>query len=214
MGHAGFALDGVRSQQEDLRDDRGLEDRPIEGEPPYVYLDDPDDAELHIGEVVVGISEERGIAQCAGPLCRRIGGRDELRLDVSRSTPGRIVEIGEIVLHRTLRCRWIDVAVPFIHNGNPTGIFCSRPTSVAYARWLLNAADQDVVGDVRDRQVADRHGVCGIAVDVDHHMVADLPDGEIVQAADDGREVELINIAFEVVDRIAAPAGGESSLHV
>ena len=39
MGHAGVAIDGVGSEQEDLRDDRGLAQSADRGRTPYVYLD-------------------------------------------------------------------------------------------------------------------------------------------------------------------------------
>jgi transposase-like protein len=39
VGHAGFAIDGVGSEQEDLRAIDAWRHRPIEGEHPYVYLD-------------------------------------------------------------------------------------------------------------------------------------------------------------------------------
>src|ERR1700722_10923605 len=51
-----------------------------------------DDAELHVDEIVVGVSEERWPLVSPGPLRRRIGRRDELRDDVAGGAPCRIVK--------------------------------------------------------------------------------------------------------------------------
>src|ERR1700690_713555 len=55
-------------------------------------LDINDDAELHVDEIVVGVSEECRSLVRSGPLGRRIGWRDELRHHVARPSPGRITE--------------------------------------------------------------------------------------------------------------------------
>src|ERR1700722_5458963 len=52
-----------------------------------------DDAELHVDEIVVGVSEERWPLVSPGPLRRRIGRRDELRDNVAGGAPRRIVEV-------------------------------------------------------------------------------------------------------------------------
>ena len=63
-------------------------------------LDIDDDAELHVDQIVVGIGEECRALVSAGPLGRWIGRRDELRHDLGRRTPRRIVERRQILLHR------------------------------------------------------------------------------------------------------------------
>src|SRR6478609_9552950 len=58
-----------------------------------------DDAELHVDEVVVGVSEESRSLVRAGPLRRRIGWREKLRDHIAGGTPGRIIMGCQILLH-------------------------------------------------------------------------------------------------------------------
>src|SRR6202790_4725682 len=56
-------------------------------------LDVNDDAELHVDEIVVGVSEECRSLVSPGPLGRRIGWRDKLRDHVGSPPPSRIIEV-------------------------------------------------------------------------------------------------------------------------
>src|SRR4029453_8861034 len=71
-----------------------------------------DDAELHVDEIVVGISEECRSLVSAGPLRRRIRWRDELWYNVAGGAPRRIVEGRQILLHRTAGPRRIAILAP------------------------------------------------------------------------------------------------------
>ena len=73
-----------------------------------------DNAELHVDEIVVGVSEECRSLVSAGPLGRRIGWRDELRHNVAGGAPRRIVESRQILLHRAAGPRWIAVLAPIL----------------------------------------------------------------------------------------------------
>ena len=75
------------------RADLGLADR-------TARLDIDDDGMVHVDQVVGGVGEEGVPLQRAGPLRRRIGPRDELRLHLARRAPGGIVQRVEILLHR------------------------------------------------------------------------------------------------------------------
>src|SRR5262249_19878942 len=85
----------------------GLADRPRR-------FDIHDNTELDVDEVIVGVGEERGVAQCASPLRGWVGRRDKLRHDVGRTTPCWIVEIGEVVLNGAPSPHRVDVVTPFI----------------------------------------------------------------------------------------------------
>ena len=85
----------------------GLADRPGR-------FDIHDNTELNVDEVIVGVGEERGVAQCASPLRGWVGRRDKLRHDVGRATPCWIVEIGEVVLNGAPGPHRVDVVAPFI----------------------------------------------------------------------------------------------------
>src|SRR6516165_4025652 len=63
-------------------------------------LDVNDDAELHVDEVIVGVSEECRTLVSSGPLSCRIGWRHELRDDIACVAPGCVVECRQILLHR------------------------------------------------------------------------------------------------------------------
>ncbi len=54
---------------------------------------------LGIDQVIRGIGKEGGTAHGAGPLRRRIRGRDELRLNGGSRTPGSLIESGQILLN-------------------------------------------------------------------------------------------------------------------
>src|SRR4029434_7323912 len=71
-----------------------------------------DDAATDVDQIVVGVGKERRSLQSASPLCCGIRGRDELRHDLGRATPCRIVEQAEILLHRSARRLGITLFVP------------------------------------------------------------------------------------------------------
>ena len=75
-------------------------------------LDVNDNAELHIDEIVVGVSKEGRSLVSAGPLGCRIGRRDKLRDNLAGSAPRRIVEGRQILLHRAARFLGIAISVP------------------------------------------------------------------------------------------------------
>src|SRR5882762_10217896 len=77
-------------------------------------LDVNDDAELHVDEIVVGISEECRSLVSAGPLGRGIGWRDELRYNIAGGAPRRIVEGRQILLHRAAGPRRIAILAPIL----------------------------------------------------------------------------------------------------
>ena len=58
-----------------------------------------DDTELHVDEIVVGVSKECRPLGSSGPLGRGIGRRDELRNNVAGGASRRIVESRQILLH-------------------------------------------------------------------------------------------------------------------
>jgi len=63
-------------------------------------LDIDDDGVVEIDQIVGGIGEEGVTLQGPGPLRRRIGARDELRLDLAGRAPGGFVERVEILADR------------------------------------------------------------------------------------------------------------------
>jgi hypothetical protein len=67
-------------------------------------LDINDDTELHVDQIVVGVSTECWPLVRAGPLRRGIGRRDELRDNVAGGAPRRIVE-GRVTF--VLRIEWV-----------------------------------------------------------------------------------------------------------
>lgn len=73
------------------RADLGLPDRAAD-------LDD--DGVIEIDQIVGGIGEEGLALQGSGPLRRRIGAGDELRLGLAGRAPGGLVERVEILAHR------------------------------------------------------------------------------------------------------------------
>src|SRR6201996_2434196 len=77
-------------------------------------LDVNDDTELHVDEIVVGISEECRSLVSAGPLRRGIGWRDELRHNVAGSAPRCVVEGRQILLHRAAGPRRIAIPAPIL----------------------------------------------------------------------------------------------------
>src|SRR3954471_6600867 len=77
-------------------------------------FDIDDDAELHVDQIIVGVSEECWPLVSAGPLGRGIGRRDELRDDVAGSTPRRFVEGRQILLHGTAGPRRIAIPAPIL----------------------------------------------------------------------------------------------------
>src|SRR5450631_3699492 len=77
-------------------------------------LDVNDDAELHVDEIVVGVSKECWSLVRSGPLGRGIGRRDELRDDVAGRTPPRFVEGRQILPHGTAGPRRIAIPAPIL----------------------------------------------------------------------------------------------------
>src|SRR5438132_1741 len=77
-------------------------------------LDVNDDAELHVDEIVVGISKECRSLVSAGPLRRGIGRRNELRDNLAGGAPRRIVEGRQILLHRAAGPRRITILAPIL----------------------------------------------------------------------------------------------------
>src|SRR5690349_19510354 len=63
-------------------------------------LDVNDDAELHVDEIIVGVSKECRSLVSSGPLGRGIGRRDKLRDNVAGGAPRLVVEGCQILLHR------------------------------------------------------------------------------------------------------------------
>src|ERR1035437_8894786 len=77
-------------------------------------LDVNDDAELHVDEIVVRVSEECRSLVSAGPLGRGIGRRDELRDNFAGGAPRSIVEGRQILLYRPAGLRWITIIAPVL----------------------------------------------------------------------------------------------------
>src|SRR5215470_4566582 len=75
-------------------------------------LDIHDDADLHVDEIVVRITEEGRSPQGACPLRRRIGWRNELWSDLACRPERRVIERGKILLRRPARRSRIDRPVP------------------------------------------------------------------------------------------------------
>jgi hypothetical protein len=67
---------------------------------------------LHVDQIVIGIGEDGWFFESAGPLGRRIGWRDELRLNLGRRTERRVVQRCEILLHRPAAGLGIDLLLP------------------------------------------------------------------------------------------------------
>jgi hypothetical protein len=76
-------------------------------------------AELHVDEVIVGVSEECRALVSSAPLGRRIGWRDELRDDVAGGAPRRIIQRRQIVFDRTAGALQIAVLVPVLTHNRP-----------------------------------------------------------------------------------------------
>src|ERR1700736_2651051 len=73
-------------------------------------LDVNDDAELHVDEIIVGVSKECRPLVSASPLGRGIGRRDELRDNLAGGAPCRVIEGRQILLHHAAGpCR---IAIP------------------------------------------------------------------------------------------------------
>jgi hypothetical protein len=66
-------------------------------------LDIDDDGVVEVDQIVGGVSEEGVALQGSGPLRRRIGARDELRLRLAGRAPGGFVEGVEILADRAAR---------------------------------------------------------------------------------------------------------------
>jgi hypothetical protein len=75
-------------------------------------LDVNDNTELHVDEIVVGVSKECRPLVSTGPLGCRVGRRDELRNNLAGGAPRRIVEGLKILLHRAARSLGIAISVP------------------------------------------------------------------------------------------------------
>src|SRR5437763_6289636 len=72
------------------------------------------DPELHVDEVVVGVSKKCRSFVCSGPLCRGIGRRDELRDNVAGRAPCPIVEGRQILLHGAAGPSRIALPMPIL----------------------------------------------------------------------------------------------------
>src|SRR4029079_9346098 len=77
-------------------------------------LDVNDHPELHVDEIVVGVSEECRPLVSPGPLGSRIGRRDELGDNLTGRAPCRIVEGRQILLHRAARPCRITIPAPIL----------------------------------------------------------------------------------------------------
>src|SRR4051795_621325 len=66
-----------------------------------------DDAELHVDEIIVGISEERRPLVSSGPLSCGIGW-------CGSCAPGRIIQGRQILLHRAAGPLWIAIPAPIM----------------------------------------------------------------------------------------------------
>ena len=66
-------------------------------------LDIDDDGVVEVDEIVGGVGEEGMALQSAGPLRRRIGARDELRLRLAGRAPSGFIQRVEILAHRSTR---------------------------------------------------------------------------------------------------------------
>src|ERR1700710_2272402 len=75
-------------------------------------LDVNDDAELHVDEIVVRVSEECRSLVGPGPLRCRIGRRDKLRHDVTGGPPSCIVQGCQILLDRAAAPRHLRTRMP------------------------------------------------------------------------------------------------------
>src|ERR1700722_11175370 len=75
-------------------------------------LDIHDDADLHVNQVVVRITEKRRAPHGAGPLRRRIGWGHKLRPDFTRRPECRVIERSEILLRRPVRRLRVNRRVP------------------------------------------------------------------------------------------------------
>src|SRR3954453_1330710 len=73
-----------------------------------------DDAELHVDEIIVGVSEERRPLVSSGPLSCGIGWGDDLRAHVGSCAPGRIIQGRQILLHRAAGPLWIAIPAPIM----------------------------------------------------------------------------------------------------
>src|SRR5450432_607452 len=77
-------------------------------------LDVNDDAELHVDQIVVGVSKECRPLVRPGPLRRGIGRRDELRHNLAGGAPRRIIEGRQILLHRAAGPLGIAIPAPIL----------------------------------------------------------------------------------------------------
>src|SRR5436190_14546495 len=77
-------------------------------------LDVDNDAELHVNEIIVGISKECRSLVSPGPLGSRIGRRDELGDNLTGRAPCRIVEGRQILLHRAAGPLGIAIPAPIL----------------------------------------------------------------------------------------------------
>src|SRR5207253_444982 len=72
------------------------------------------DAELHVDEVVVGVSKKCRSLVSSGPLRRGIGQRDELRDNVAGRPPSLVVEGCQILLHGAAGSSRIAIPMPIL----------------------------------------------------------------------------------------------------
>src|SRR4029077_19351115 len=77
-------------------------------------LDVNDDAELHIDEIVVGVSEECRSLVSSGPLRRGIGWRDELRHNLGCGSPCCVIKGCQILLHSAAGPLRIAIPAPIL----------------------------------------------------------------------------------------------------
>src|SRR5262249_54930692 len=113
-----------------------------------------DNTELDVDEVIVGVGEERGVAQSASPLRGWVGRRDKLRHDVGRTTPCWIVETGEEVLNGAPGPHRVDVVAPFIARRRAAllGVRCDYAgvygETIAADQASFNARNDDMFEEV------------------------------------------------------------------
>jgi hypothetical protein len=72
-----------------------------------------DDTEIHVDEIVVGVSEECRSLVSPGPLGCRIGWRDD-RHNIAGRAPRGIVEGRQILLHRAAELLGIAIPAPIL----------------------------------------------------------------------------------------------------
>lgn len=108
---------------------------------------------LHIDEIVRAIGVDGRSAPGGGPACRRIDGRDELRLDRCGGPEGGVIQGGKVLLNGPVRS-WIE-------------ILCRLDTTLAMGGYDQAAIDgKALAADETLRHTAAEHVLEQLAEDV------------------------------------------------